>query len=277
MPARVGRSRFLVAPPAGLNWPGPTNTGVPSGTSLTPSSGNFNTTSNGQTISNLDIAGAFVANHTNLIIQSCRITAPATEICALFVASTASGGTIQAFDCEFDVTNGAGTSGIFYDTNATPPAVTLTRCQIRRTENGVGCLSGFSMYDSYVYDLNPAGGDPHTDGLQTSPGVSNVTIVHNTFDLSGPNNGGNNSCIQLDVNTTGNLNWLIENNKLLLRSDTGGACVRLPNGDATANNVRVRNNRMLPGVFGYVIPTPPGTHITEWSGNVNDSTGAAVP
>lgn len=276
MPARVGRSRFLVAPSAGLSWPGLTNTGVPSGTTLTPSPGNFNTTSNGQTISNLDITGAFVANHTNLTLQSCRITAPVTEICALFIASTASGGTIQAFDCEFDVTNGAGSSGIFYDTNASPPAVTLRRCQIRRTENGIGCLSGFSIYDSLIYDLAPAGGDPHTDGLQTSPGVSNVTIQHNTFDLSGAGSGPNNSCIQLDVNTTGNLNWLIENNKLLLRSDTGGACIRMPNADATASNIRVRNNRMMPGVFGYCIPSPPNT-VTEWSGNVNDSTGAAVP
>jgi len=272
---RLVRPRSVQA--AGSSWPGPTNTGVPSGTSLTASPGNFDTTSNGQTITALDITGAFVANHTNLVLQSCRITAPSTELCALFVANTASGGTITCYDCEFDVSNGAGTSGVFYDTNATPPAVTLRRCQIRRTENGVGCLSNFDMRDCYIYDLNPAGGDPHTDGLQTSPGVSNITIVHNTFDLSGVNSGPNNSCIQLNVTSTDNVNWLIENNKMLLKPDTGGACVRLPNADATGNNIRVRNNRMAPGLFGYVIPTPPASHITEWSGNVNDSTGAAVP
>lgn len=273
---RLVRPRAVPAVGSG-SWPGPTNTGIPSGTSLTPVSGNFDTTSNGQAIQNLDISGAFVANHTNLIVDRCRITAPLSEICALFVAATASGGTMSFTDCEFDVSNKAGSSGIFYDTNATPPSITLRRCQIRRTENGIGCLSSFDMQDCYIYDLNPGGGDPHTDGLQTSPGVSNVTIKHNTFDLSGANNGPNNSCIQLDVNTTGNVNWLIENNKLLLRSDTGGACIRLPTGDVSGNNIRVRNNRMLPGFFGYVIPDPVGTHATEWSGNVNDSTGATVP
>lgn len=262
--------------PSGSSWPDLTNTGVPAGTSLTTHSGNFDTTSNGQNITELSIAGAFVANHTNLTLLRCRITAPATEICAMFVAATASGGFIHATDCEFDVSNGAGTSGLFYDTNANPPAVTFDRCQVRRTENGIGALSGFTLTNSLVYDLNPAGGDPHTDGYQCSAGVSNILIRHNTFDLYGPNNGPNNSCIQFDVNTTGNANWLIEDNRLLLRSSDGGACIRMPNGDVSGNNVRIRNNRLKAGFFGYYISSLGTSGVTEWSGNVDDITGVAV-
>lgn len=269
---RLYRPRTVVAV---AQWPGPTNTGVPSGTSLTPSSGNFTTSANGQTITALDISGAFIMNHADITIQSCRITSPTSEICAVFISNLASG-FLKIFDSELDASNTGGSSGIFYDPGASVPAVTVRRVQIRRTENGAGVLSNFDMQDSYMYDLNPAGADPHTDGIQTSANVVNVTIKHNTFDLSGPNNGPNNSCIQLDVNTTGNANWLIENNKLLMRADTGGACIRLPNSSVVGNNVRVRNNRMLPGVFGYCIPNPPNT-IDEWSGNVNDSTGVVVP
>lgn len=258
-------------------WPDLTNTGVPSGTSLTPFSGNFETTSNGQVVLARDITGALVILHDDVTVQNCRVTAPSSEICALFIGGNASG-TLDLLDSEFDSSNTGGSSGIFYDSNASPPTVEVHRCQIRRTENGIGCLSNFGMWDSYVYDLNPGGGDPHTDGLQTSPNVSNVTLVHNTFDMSGPNTGPNNSCIQLDVNAATNFNWLIQNNKLLLDSSTGGACLRLPNVDASGNNIRVIGNRLKQGVFGYTIPGGPGHGtITEWTDNVDDVTSEAVP
>lgn len=258
-------------------WPGATNTGVPAGTSLTPSSGNFDTSGNGQVVQDLDIAGALVINHSNVVVRRCRIIAPTSEVGALFFAAT-SGGTFTIDDCELSASNGAGSSGIFYDSNASPPVVTARRLGIHSCENAIGCLSNFDIRDSWIHDLNPAGGDPHTDGLQTSDGVTNVNVIHNTFDMRAPGTGPNNSCLQFDNDSVTNTNWLVENNKFLLSSSTGGACVRVPNGNASGNNLRVRNNRMLPGLFGYRIPDESATlHITEWSGNVNDDTGVAVP
>lgn len=255
-------------------WPGPTNTGVPAGTTLTPFSGNFETTSNNQVVIDLDIAGAIVVNHANVIVRRCRVIMPAGpgDIAPVFIASTASG-TLLLEDSELYGSNKSGSSGIFYD-NA-PVAVTVRRCNIHGIENGAGILSDFDMRDTWMHDLNPAGADPHTDGIQTSPNVSRVNIIHNTIDMSAPTAGGTNSCIQFDNNAATNFDWLVENNKLLLNSSNGGACVRMPPG-ATGNNLRVKNNRMMPGVFGYCIPDPPNS-ITEWSGNVNDVTGATVP
>lgn len=260
---------------AAEQWPGPTNTGVPAGTSLTPHSGNLETTSNNQVIDSLDITGSLVVNHSGVIARKCKIIAPASEIAAVFIATGASG-TLLVEDCELSNSNKAGGAGIFYDPGASPPAVTVRRLNIHSAENAVGCLSNFDMRDSWVHDLDPAGGDPHTDGLQTAGGVSNVNIIHNTFDMRAPGTGPNNSCVQLDVNAATNVNWLVESNRLLLSTSNGGACVRIPNVDATGNNIRVRNNRMLPGLFGFCIPDPPST-ITEWSGNVNDDTGVPVP
>lgn len=281
MPINVlNRGRF------NSDWPRPSNTGVPSGTSLTPHSGNFTTSSNGQIVQDLDIAGELVIGHQNVIVRRCRIIMPneANRIAPIFIATGAGGvgSTLTVEDCELDGSNRGGSSGIFYDSMANPPAVTARRLRIHRVENGIGCLSGFDMRDSLVDGLNPDGADPHTDGLQTTSGTSNVTLIHNVFDMRAPDTGANNSCIQFDVNAPSNFNWLIENNKLLLSTSNGGACLRIPLGDATGNNIRIRNNRLSPGSINppnldYRIPSDAATnHITEWSGNVDDTTGEAV-
>jgi hypothetical protein len=269
---RLVRPRAV--PAAAQSWPGATNTGVPAGTSLSSHSGIFDTSSNGQVVQDRDIAGSLVINHSDVIVRRCRIIMPPTEIGVIFIANTASG-TLTIEDCELDGSNKSGCSGIFYDSGANV-AVTARRLNIHRVENGVGCLSNFDIRDSWLHSFDPDGADPHTDGIQTSAAVSNVNIIHNTIDLSGVDTGGTNSCVQLNTTTTDNQNWLVENNKLLLHPTIGGACVRIPSGSVVGNNIRVRNNRMMPGLFGYCIPDPPNT-ITEWSGNVNDSSGAGVP
>lgn len=268
---RLYRPRTVVAV---VQWPGPTNTGVPSGTSLT-GSGTFTTSSDGQVVNALDITGNLIVQHSNVTINRCRVTAPVTENTGpIFVASSAHG-TLTILDSESDCSNAGGTTGLFFDANADPPDTTIRRSQFHRTENGLGIPAGlvFDIQDSYIFDLNPAGGDPHTDGIQTETNASNVTIKHNTIDMAGPGTGSNNSCLQ--INTTGNTNWLIENNKLLLNTTTGGATLRFPT-TSPADNIRVRNNRLMQGTFGYEIPGDHST-ITEWSGNVRDDTGAVIP
>lgn len=273
---RLVRPRSVQASSAA--WPGITNTGVPAGTSLTPFSGNFNTSSNGQIVEDLDITGAIVVQHNDVIIRRCRAS-NSDQICGLFVASSAHG-TLLVEDTELDCQNGAGRDGIHYDTNATPPAITMRRLRVRRCENGFNVDgSNFDLQDSLVHELNPAGADPHTDGLQCSAGISNVTIKHNTFDFVGPESGPNNSCIQFNIQTLDNVDWLIENNLLLLNATIGGSCVRIPTGDATGNNIRIRNNRLKQGLYGYYLSQGGGVatdHVTEWSGNVDYATGAAV-
>lgn len=281
--------RLTVGTPGGVSsWPDATNmpsvsgstltyypnyptSSAPSTQSLTSHSGNFDTTSNNQVVEAMDIAGALVINHANVVVRRCRMIAPTSEICPLFIANTASG-TLTVDDCVMDGSNKEGGSGIHWD-NSTGIAVTVRRVNLSRVENGFGCLSNFDVRDSWLHDFAPLGADPHTDGVQTSAGVSNVNIIHNNFDFV--NNGPTNSCVQLNVTTTDNVNWLVENNKLILHPVNGAYCARLPLSDASGNNIRFKNNRLEPGVFGYV--TPSVSNITEWSGNVDDSSGAGVP
>ena len=270
MAITVARARHLQA----AGWPNASNTGVPAGTSLTTNNGNLDTTSVGQTIDAFDVVnGAIVVNHANVTIRRCRISS--NSFTGIFVSAGVLG-TLTIEDTEIGCQNNGG-SGIHFDTGADPD-VTMRRLNIHSTENGVNANTGLDMRDCWVHDLDPAGADPHTDGLQCPANVDNVTLIHNNFELAA--GGLINSCIQMNTSTVDQTDWLVSGNRLILTATAGpsqGAfTVRLPTGDATANNIRFVNNRMTAGVFGYVTPSPPTSHITEWSA-VDDITGNPVP
>ena len=82
-------------------WPDSTNTGVPAGTTLTPS-GDLVITQAGAVISGLDIHGTVYINADNVTIKNCKITSPSFYI--VQTADSNSGTVIQ--DCEI---NGVGT------------------------------------------------------------------------------------------------------------------------------------------------------------------------
>jgi hypothetical protein len=247
----VARTRVLLP----SEWPDATNTGVPAGTSLTPVTGNFNTSSDGQTVDALDVTdGAIVIDHDNCIVKRCRVSS--NSFPAIFI-STGGAGTLTIEDCELGCQNNSGSTSVHYD-SAVTTAVTMRRCNIHSIENGVGIgASNFDMRDCWIHDLDPAGADPHIDGIQCSPNVDNVNIIHNNFEMH--EGGGASSVIQLNTTDLSNQNWVIENNRLIL-TDTepgqGALCVRLAITADTGQNIFVRDNRMMPGLFGYVTPTP---------------------
>jgi hypothetical protein len=154
--------------------------------------------------------------------------------------------------------------------------VTYRRLNIHSLENGLHVSTGADVRDCWIHDLDPAGVDPHVDGLQCDDGASQVTVIHNNFDMR--DNGPTSAGIQNSTNDPSNFDWLFENNLVLNSPIDGGATIRVQKVgvDATANNIRFVNNRLGAGEFGYVIPDPPDT-ITEWSGNVDHFSGEPVP
>jgi hypothetical protein len=261
----ITRTRTL-EPPSD-EWPGSSNTGVPVGTSLTPVTGNFTTTSNGQIVDALDVTdGAIVVEHSNVTVKRCRVSS--NSFVAVYVNGS---GTLLIEDCELECQNNS-SSGWGGPSSTT--AVTARRLNVHSVENGANIVSGADIRDCWFHDFNPTGADPHTDGLECSFGVSDVNIIHNNFDMF--DNGPTSAVIQFETDNDSNVNWLVENNRLIMHPVDGAVNVRLPNVDASANNLRVVNNRLTSGIFGYVTPNPPDT-ITEWSGNVDDVTGVPVP
>src|SRR6266481_5394553 len=72
MPYKSFGSLPPIIPPSISGWPDATNTGIPAGTTLTPFSGSFTTTSNGQIVDSLDVSGDIFVHHSDVIVRKCR-------------------------------------------------------------------------------------------------------------------------------------------------------------------------------------------------------------
>jgi hypothetical protein len=143
---------------------------------------------------------------------------------------------------------------------------TARRVESRGFGNGFTAGQNVLIEDSWIHDLSTANGE-HTDGVQFSSGAANVVIRRNTIDPTPASTG----CTSAIITDPGSRDVLIDGNYL----DGGGcsAALYLPRADAP--NFRVTGNRMLRGVFTYV-DYEPETRVTEFSGNVDANTGAAV-
>ncbi len=88
--------------------------------------------------------------------------------------------------------------------------VTVRKCNIHNTANGVEVSSPLLVEESYIHDIfSPTGTGWHADGIQVPYGSDNITIRHNTIILT----GGETSAVSAE-GQGGNLadNVLIENN-----------------------------------------------------------------
>lgn len=232
----------LINNPSLGGYPDATNTGVPSGTTLT-NSGYITVTTNGAIIQNLNIAGSIVVNANNVTIKNCRITSgdayPIENM----------GTNLLIEDCDIIGTGSSVACGVaFY-------GYTILRCNVSGGADGLKADADCTVQDCYIHDLYVTASS-HNDGLQTTGG-DNVNVIHNTFDT-----GSAGVCIQFGST---NSNWLINNN---LIHSSGWAL----NGNTGTTNTTVTNNRFAPVAGWYGAGSLPGTGIT-WSGNYYDDTG----
>jgi hypothetical protein len=246
-------------------WPDANNTGVPAGTSLTPTSGLIDSVSNGEIIEALDVnPGTIRIRHDNVTVRKCKITADASFFGPIDFDGAHTGTIVE--DCEFDgadtIGSGAGGSGVTY-----------RRCKIHRMENGWNVSGGATYRDNYLFDFIPYNpvDDPHIDGWQFNEGASNVTIEHNVMDCTGTQTSA--GLTFYDIAGTAHSNVLVNNNKILLDA-AGGYTIRNPGMDCSGNNVVFTNNRLTSGGFGYHAGNV--ANLTTWSGNVDDVTDDPV-
>ena len=144
---------------------------------------------------------------------------------------------------------------------------TVERSNIYGVENGITPFSGSVLRDNYVHHL-AAPGSPHYDGIQIDGGIRNVTIEHNTVDLSGLDQT---AAVMID-NYFGTIDNIVVNNNRLL----GGGYTVYSDGQFTGGsitNVTFSNNRLGRGYWGYasIVKNTP-----IWTNNVDDTAGAAV-
>lgn len=229
-------------------WPSISNTGYLT-TPLTPAVGNYNSSSNGQTISAIDCAGTIVVTHSDVTVVNCRAYGLWTE------------DTTNTTFSYCTVIGGASNSGINLIRS---DGSIVSRCNVGNVENGIWCESdNVQILDNYIHGA-AATDTTHIDGLQIpgGPNVSNVTIRHNNFDLPEVTTS---SCVTMSSAT----NIDLDNNRL----DGGSYSVYF---EAATTLCDVTNNWFGSHAFGYVNGT---AYLTQtYSGNkLLDSTPLSLP
>jgi hypothetical protein len=237
--------------------PGPSNTGVPAGTTLTPYTGPMTITTPGTVIDSKDVRGALVITAKDVVIRRSKIHDDPDADAGIYVQDTGSATITDSEIYDFQV-------GITYS-NWTAIRVNLHDL----TFDGMKISSNVRLQDSWVHDARP-GPDAHWDGGQVQNGVTNTVIQGNYIDASGPTT---NSALfltpDLGPSTKGPLtvtgNWLEGGNFTVCILDGD-------NGRFTISDIEVTDNRFgRAGQYGWSNVNVP---ITQ-SGNVVDSTGAA--
>lgn len=169
-----------INPPTGSGLPNASTTGVPAGTTLTVVNGDFNTSSNNQVVTALDIRGTCSVNHSGVTLQSCKI--------GMVYCSGPTPANLTLQDCKI-VGIPTWNSGI----TIVGSGGVLRRCDVSGVERGIWLESSNSLIeDCYFHGLinNTGTPDPHIDGIQipgqNSPGVgpviSNVIIRRTNID-----------------------------------------------------------------------------------------------
>jgi hypothetical protein len=254
-------------PPTPTGPPDASNTGVPSGTTLTPSGGLTIGTA-GTVINAREITGQVVVNAPNVTIRNSRIRSN-----AMWVIDNNSTGLVVE-DSEIinrpvsgqpNCHNGIG------DANFTIRRSEITGCENASNMGGDNIV----FEDNYVHDLDvdgPSyvwGNGPHTDGIQMSPGADNIVVRHNSID-PGPA-GGYTSAIIMGVNGSQSNVW-IEDNYL----DGRGASYALYANRSASPNVNINRNQMYRGTYGYTACVRLGVTVTAFNENRDAVTGALI-
>ena len=240
-------------------FPNGTNTGVPSGVTLTKSGG-LTITQAGAVIDGLEITGPVYINAPNVTLKNCKITASNWSVVNIKAGVT--GVTVQ--DCEINGTgsNNAGSHGIIGEGK-------FLRNNIYNVENGITLnhAGGSLIQGNYIHDLK-ASGDPHYDGIQIDGGQSNVQILGNTI----LNPHGQTAAVMIDNYFGPISNIKVDGNYL-----GGGGYTVYSDGQfsgGSISGVSVTNNFIAKGYWGYYsfVKNSP-----TMSGNTEGAAGSVPP
>jgi hypothetical protein len=154
---------------ASTNWPGPTNTGVPPRTVLTPS-GSVILKRDGQVVTNLDITGTVDVHAKGVVLRRSRITHASPGLAIRMFGSAAN---LLVEDVEID---GRGQTS----TAVGDGEYTLRRVNIHHVIDGAKLGSRAKVLDSWIHDLVRIDGS-HNDCLEIT-GATAILIRHNSLD-----------------------------------------------------------------------------------------------
>jgi len=234
--------------------PGPTNTGVPPGTTLT-ASGSFKVTQDGAEIHDLDIAGTITVLANDVTIRRVRITTDDYYPIRYFDAGNTG---LIVEDSEIIGQSGKVTSAIAFTD------YTARRLNIHGSADGLKADSNVTIEGCWIHDLSNGDGE-HNDGVQ-STGGKGVTIRGTAI------SGASNAAVQAGDENAATEDLTIECSWL----SGGGYTLNIRGKGATVpKNTVIRDNRFgrdsAYGAWTFDDPRPTVT------GNVWDNDGSPIP
>jgi hypothetical protein len=241
------------------SYPDETCTGIQHGITLTSGPGITATTA-GAIIQNCDVPWIDV-KAPNVTIRNCHIHGDSPYL--IYNFSTGLLVEDSVIDGEQNPGNGI-----------SPANYTLRRVNILGVENGVDISDSgnVTVEDCYIHMLRNTA-TSHTDGIQLGQGSSNIVIRHNNIRVQDSGTPNSNAAIIMWTKADPqNSNVRIENNRL----DGSRGTYTLFAPQSPASQIYINNNRILPGIYGYTTGVNVPTTVTEFNGNVDDTTGAPL-
>jgi hypothetical protein len=224
-------------------FPSESNTGVPSGTTLTAYTGSSTISAEDTVIDSKEIDDCLNITADNVTIRNSVITCPSSI--AINHVDDATRGTILIEDSEIDCgdTNGTGFAEADF---------TLIRVEIRGCGDGMSINQNVLVEDSLIWKMTNVGADPHSDNIQfgcghyvdgTTTGVCdagyhggalNITVRHSTLYAAEADGTLTDKTITRNGGTNVDTNILYEENLL----SGGGTTLHCFDGDSPTELVR---------------------------------------
>ena len=241
-------------PICGRPRPGPSSTGVPAGTRLTPS-GSIAVTTSGAVVEDLDVTGSITVKADDVTIRRVRVTSGDYYPIRYFDNHNVG---LLVEDSEIIGTTADVTSAIAF------AHYTARRLDVHGTADGFKADADVLIEDCWIHDLTNGPGQ-HNDGVQTTGGQG-VTIRHTSI------SGASNAAVQAGDEGAATEDLTIECSAL----SGGGYTLNIRGSGATVpRNTRVVGNRFgrdsAYGPWTFDDPSPTVT------GNVWDDDGTAIP
>lgn len=275
-----------VPPPSG-NWPGPSNTGVPVGVTLTTYTGPCTITTANFVIDSKQVNCSLEIRAQGVVIKNSRVK-------GIINSDELTTFSYSLIDSEVDA------SGIGDRAAVGTTGITIRRANIHGGMTLVYCWAHCDVRDSWLHDPYIApGSTAHLGGVlandndgvphpSNDTGITDLTLIHNTIHCNTPPTGVDGGCSG-DVNLFGDfgtVRYVLVDNNLLKASSGISYCTY--GGDSKdkpykfadhivfTNNVFERGTTNQCGNFGPSAGFNPAAAGNTWTGNVWDS-GGTVP
>ncbi|WP_214103461.1 hypothetical protein [Acrocarpospora catenulata] len=269
-PARSAVPPPTVPPPPLPDYPDADSTGVPPGTRLTVVRGDQTISADNLVITGKDFHGFVTVTGSNVTFRNCVFRGRATDRNAALL-DTERGRNTVVIASEFVPAAPSATVDDLWTRNTR-----IYRADISGGVDGVKANSHTLIQDSYIHDLtwfehdpNQNGGPTHNDGVQSWAGMRDVTLRHNTIDMSTTKEA--NAALQTSAYDTRVLDNLLD----------GGACML--NFDHTVlggplTGIEVVGNRFgRHSAYDCPILLSSRSIMTRNAGNVWADTGGPIP